>query len=104
MNTMHTRRFAILIQGDRNAAFFNTLMLRNRGKKSLAFDKVNHDKLIQILREQIKHSTTLNLIWKYLKACVMENGLEKATVTGEPQGGQFRSYVLTSIWIRWTKN
>lgn len=32
------------------------------------FDKVNHDKLIQILREQVKDSTTLNLIRKYLKA------------------------------------
>ena len=42
------------------------------------FDKVNHDKLIQILREQVNDSTTLNLIRKYLKAGVMENGLEKA--------------------------
>ena len=46
------------------------------------FDKVNHDKLIQILREQVNDSTTLNLIRKYLKAGVMENGLEKATITG----------------------
>lgn len=51
------------------------------------FDKVNHDKLIQILREQVNDSTTLNLIRKYLKAGVMENGLEKATITGVPQGG-----------------
>ena len=32
------------------------------------FDKVNHDKLIQIVREQVNDSTTLNLIRKYLKA------------------------------------
>ena len=51
------------------------------------FDRVNHDKLIQILREQVNDSTTLNLIRKYLKAGVMENGLEKATITGVPQGG-----------------
>ena len=51
------------------------------------FDKVNHDKLIQILREQVNDSTTLNLIRKYLKAGVMENGVEKATTTGVPQGG-----------------
>ena len=51
------------------------------------FDKANHDKLIQILREQINDSTTLNLIRKYLKAGVMENGLEKATTTGVPQRG-----------------
>ena len=51
------------------------------------FDRVNHDKLIQILREQVNDSTTLNLIRKYLKAGVMEKGLEKATITGAPQGG-----------------
>ena len=51
------------------------------------FDRVNHDKLIQILREQVNDSTTLNLIRKYLKAGVMEIGLEKATITGAPQGG-----------------
>lgn len=37
------------------------------------FDKVNHDKLIQILREQVNDSATLNLIGKYLRAGVMEN-------------------------------
>ena len=42
------------------------------------FDKVNHDKLIQILREQVNDSTTLNLIRKYLRAGVMEKGIEKA--------------------------
>ena len=62
------------------------------------FDKVNHDKLIQILREQVNDSTTLNLIRKYLKAGVMENGLEKATVTGVPQGGPL-SVVCSNIYL-----
>ena len=62
------------------------------------FDKVNHDKLIQILREQVNDSTTLNLIRKYLCAGVMENGLEKATKTGVPQGGPF-SVVLSNIYL-----
>lgn len=48
------------------------------------FDKVNHDKLIQILREQVNDSSTLNLIRKYLKAGVMDKGLEQATRTGVP--------------------
>lgn len=42
---------------------------------------------IPLLREQVNDSTTLNLIRKYLKAGVMENGLEKARITGVPQGG-----------------
>lgn len=62
------------------------------------FDKVNHDKLIQILREQVNDSTTLNLIRKYLRAGVMENGLEKATKTGVPQGGPL-SVVLSNIYL-----
>ena len=62
------------------------------------FDKVNHDKLIQILREQVNDSTTLNLIRKYLRAGVMENGLEKATKTGVPQGGPL-SVILSNIYL-----
>lgn len=62
------------------------------------FDKVNHDKLIQILREQVNDSTTLNLIRKYLKAGVMEKGLEKATRSGVPQGGPL-SVVLSNVYL-----
>ena len=62
------------------------------------FDRVNHDKLIQILREQVNDSTTLNLIRKYLKAGVMEKGLEKATITGVPQGGPL-SVVCSNIYL-----
>jgi len=62
------------------------------------FDKVNHDKLIQILREQVNESATLNLIRKYLKAGVMEQGLVKTTKTGVPQGGPL-SVVLSNIYL-----
>lgn len=62
------------------------------------FDKVNHDKLIQILREQVNDSDVLNLIRKYLKAGVMEKGLEKATKTGVPQGGPI-SVILSNVYL-----
>jgi len=62
------------------------------------FDKVNHDKLIQILREQVNDSATLNLIRKYLKAGVMEQGLVNPTKTGVPQGGPL-SVVLSNIYL-----
>ncbi len=62
------------------------------------FDKVNHDKLIQVLREQVNDSDVLNLIRKYLKAGVMENGLEKATSTGVPQGGPL-SVILSNVYL-----
>lgn len=62
------------------------------------FDKVNHDKLIQVLREEVNDSDVLNLIRKYLKAGVMEKGLEKATKTGVPQGGPI-SVILSNIYL-----
>ena len=51
------------------------------------FDTVNHDKLISILRENVKDSTSLHLIRKFLQACIMEDGLIKSSVIGMPQGG-----------------
>ena len=62
------------------------------------FDKVNHDKLIQILREQVNDSGTLNLIRKYLRAGVMEKGIIKATKTGVPQGGPI-SVILSNVYL-----
>lgn len=62
------------------------------------FDKVNHDKLIQILREEVNESAVLNLIRKYLKAGVMEKGIVKATKTGVPQGGPL-SVILSNIYL-----
>ena len=62
------------------------------------FDKVNHDKLIQILREEVNDSRVLNLIRKYLKAGVMDKGILKATETGVPQGGPI-SVILSNIYL-----
>lgn len=62
------------------------------------FDKVNHDKLIQILREQVNDSSVLNLVRKYLRAGVMENGIIKATKTGVPQGGPI-SVILSNVYL-----
>ena len=62
------------------------------------FDRVNHDKLIQVLRLEVNDSTTLNLIRKYLKAGVMENGIFGKTEIGTPQGGPI-SPVLSNILL-----
>jgi group II intron reverse transcriptase/maturase len=62
------------------------------------FDTVNHDKLIQVLRLEVNDSTTLNLIRKYLKAGVMENGVFTETKIGTPQGGPM-SPVLSNILL-----
>ena len=62
------------------------------------FDKVNHDKLVQVLRLEVNDSTTLHLIRKYLKAGVMEKGVFGKTEEGTPQGGPI-SPVLSNILL-----
>ncbi len=62
------------------------------------FDKVNHDKLIQILREQVNDKTTLHLIRAFLKAGVMEDGWVKPNKLGVPQGGPL-SPILSNIYL-----
>ncbi len=62
------------------------------------FDTVNHDKLIQVLRLEVNDSTTLNLIRRYLKAGVMENGIFTETKIGTPQGGPM-SPILSNILL-----
>ena len=46
------------------------------------FDTINHKKLIQLLRCRIKDKKLLRLIWKFLKAGVMEGKLFKHTEKG----------------------
>ena len=62
------------------------------------FDTVNHDKLISILRENVKDSTTLHLIRAYLRAGVFDKGLVKSTTVGTPQGGPI-SVILSNIYL-----
>lgn len=62
------------------------------------FDTVNHDKLISILRERVNDKFSLHLIRSFLKAGVMENGLESPTEEGVPQGGPL-SPVLSNVYL-----
>ena len=62
------------------------------------FDTVNHDLLIEMLREKVKDEQLLSLIRKYLKSGVMKNGLVSATQEGTPQGGNL-SPLLSNIYL-----
>lgn len=51
------------------------------------FDKVNHDKLIQIVSDTIKEVDIISLIRKYLQSGIMINEEYKESVIGTPQAG-----------------
>jgi RNA-directed DNA polymerase len=52
------------------------------------FDTVNHDRLMEQLREKIKDRRVLDLIRRYLRAGVeLPDGTREATPQGVPQGG-----------------
>jgi group II intron reverse transcriptase/maturase len=62
------------------------------------FDTVNHDILINMLREEVKDERVIKLIRKYLKSGVMEGGLISPTEAGTPQGGNL-SPLLSNIYL-----
>ena len=51
------------------------------------FDRVNHDKLISLVKERVKDERVGTLIHRYLKAGVMIDDDYRWTVEGTPQGG-----------------
>ena len=68
------------------------------GDISSYFDTINHEKLIQLLRRRIKDEWLLKLIWKFLRAGVMEGRLFRDTKQGTPQGGII-SPLLANIYL-----
>lgn len=68
------------------------------GDISSYFDTINHRRLIKILRKRIKDKRLLRLIWKFLRAGVMEKRLFRDTKLGTPQGGII-SPLLANIYL-----
>lgn len=62
------------------------------------FDRVQHDYLMSLLRNRIKDKTLLQLIGKYLRSGILEDGLVKARTEGTPQGGPL-SPLLSNILL-----
>ena len=62
------------------------------------FDTLNHELLMNLLRKNIRDKRVIELIKKYLKAGVMENGLLVKTTEGSPQGGPL-SPLLANIYL-----
>lgn len=62
------------------------------------FDTLNHELLMNLLRKNILDRRVIELIKRYLKAGVMENGLLVKTTEGSPQGGPL-SPLLANIYL-----
>jgi len=62
------------------------------------FDTLNHERLLNLLRRHISDERVVQLIKRYLKSGVMENGVVVATEEGSPQGGNL-SPLLANIYL-----
>lgn len=62
------------------------------------FDTLNHTILLNLLRKQIKDERVIQMVKRYLKSGVMENGVETETEEGSPQGGNL-SPLLANVYL-----
>ena len=81
-STQESKKFFWIIEGDISAYF----------------DTINHRRLMGLLRKQVQDERLLTLIWKFLRAGVMERRLFKDTNLGTPQGGII-SPLLANVYL-----
>ena len=62
------------------------------------FDSLNHIILLNLLRKEIKDERVIQMIKRYLKSGVMENGVVTETEEGSPQGGNI-SPLLANVYL-----
>lgn len=62
------------------------------------FDTINHELLMNMLRQDISDKRVIDLIKKFLKSGVMIRGLKQRTEEGSPQGGNL-SPLLANIYL-----
>ena len=62
------------------------------------FDTLNHTILLNLLRREIKDERVVQMVKRYLKSGVMENGVVIGTREGSPQGGNL-SPLLANVYL-----
>ena len=62
------------------------------------FDTLNHTILLNLLRRDIKDERVIQMVKRYLKSGVMENGVVIETEEGSPQGGNL-SPLLANVYL-----
>ena len=62
------------------------------------FDTIPHRRLIKAVKRRVADRNIRDLLWKFLRAGVMEQGNQKETLAGTPQGG-ICSPLLANIYL-----
>ena len=62
------------------------------------FDTLNHEKLLNLLRRETDDERVIQLIKRFLKSGVMENGVIMTTDEGSPRGGPL-SPLLANVYL-----
>lgn len=62
------------------------------------FDRVNHDKVMQLMRSRVQDQRLLDIIRRYLNAGIMEHGVCSRQQSGVPQGGPL-SPLLSNLML-----
>ncbi|MGG0719367.1 group II intron reverse transcriptase/maturase [Robertmurraya massiliosenegalensis] len=62
------------------------------------FDSIPHEKLIELVKEEVVDSSVLSLLLQFLKSGVLENGVVHESAHGSPQGGVI-SPLLANIYL-----
>ena len=90
---------------DAHQALFKAREYINEGRQYIIdldlkafFDRVQHDYLMSLLGQKVKDKTLLQLIGKFLRSGILEDGLVKARTEGTPQGGPL-SPLLSNILL-----
>jgi RNA-directed DNA polymerase len=92
--TMDAIKYLTWSAGNPRKRFFWVI----EGDLSAYFDTIHHRRLVKLLKRRVKDTKLLDLIWKFLRAGVMERKLFKDTKLGVPQGG-IASPLLANVYL-----
>jgi RNA-directed DNA polymerase len=68
------------------------------GDISSYFDTIPHRRLIKAIKKRVADKNIIEILWKFLRAGVMDGKEKKETLTGTPQGGIITLLTKLQTW------